>query len=350
MRKDTWKGTNMSLRETFDNLDATTSKHGHRDDHAIIHRRLNSVVYADDYASIQAALDDCAARKLRTVLLNASKTYLITQTLNIPAGITLNGDNATIRASAAMDVMIATEQYATVTRCYIHAGGTLATHGVYLSKISERLIDNKFQNFSSPEGAAIKAGGALYTWLERNYVLGAAGYALDALNAYNPVGNYYGMNVFTSIANAWGGRMGVRIEGYGQMRGDAYEGRLDGPCALQIGGNVQSQITVDGVYFEMTLGTAAELVAVRIMGSARATIRDCQMYGQTNKPGMAVQCASAYGITMTSCVFNRWATGLGGMMAVKSPVFVAGNTYINTTTPISLNTSGARVDLMETPA
>lgn len=324
----------MSLRETFDNLDATTSKQGHRDDHAAIHRRLNSVIYADDYPSIQAALDDCATRKLRTVLLNASKTYLITRTLNIPAGITLDGDNAIIRASAAMDVMIATGDYSTLSQCRINAGGTLARNGVYMSHL-ERLIGNTFENFTDPDGAAIKAGGALYSWLERNYVLGAAGYALDAINAYSPdpPNTYYGMNVFTSIGNAWGGRKGVRIEGFGQMRGDVYEGRLDGTCALQIGGTTSSHIAIDGLYFEMVLGTAAELVAIRIMSSARATIRDCQMHGKTGTPGMAVHCNTAYGINMTGCVINRWATGVGGVIANKMPVLMGGNFYVNTPTP-----------------
>lgn len=336
------------LRDTFDFSDTSQARQAHKDDHRAIHRRLNGVILADDYDNLQAAFDAAISRNLRSVYLNAQRTYDITTTLNVPAGVTIDGDGATIRATRAMDVMIMTAQYATVTRCRLHAGNGLAAHGIYLSKISERLIDNQYVGFANADGAAIQAGGALYTWLERNYVQGAAGYALDALNAYSPTpqASYYGMNVFTSIGNAWGGRKGVRIEGFGQSRGDAWELTLDGECAMQVGGSIQSQIAIDGGYFEMTRGQANELTALRIMGSARATIRDCQMHGQMGQPGRAVHCNTAYGIVMTGCSVNRWATGIEGLVSDGAQVMVGGNAFYNTTTAANVNNlAGAQVAL-----
>jgi hypothetical protein len=342
----------MRLRETFDNLDATASRQGHKDDHAAIHRRLNSFVYADDYASIQAALDDCAARKLRMVLLNASKIYDITATLTIPDSVTLDGDWAAIRAAATMDVMILPGNYSAVVQCRLNGGGALAANGISLTRTGQWLINNQFSNFTDPAGAAIKAGGALYCWLERNYVLGAAGYALDARQEYSPYGNatYYGINVLTSTGNAWGGRMGVRFEGFGQFRGDNWELKLDGNCALQIGGAISTHVVVDGCYFEMTLGKATTLTGVRIMGSARASLQGCQLNGQMGCPGSAIDCATAYGVVMTGNTINRWAAGVGGLLANNAPVLIGGNFYVNTTTPINLkNLENAHVSLLETP-
>lgn len=336
------------LRDTFDDFNGTSPQQAHKDDHRAIHRRLNGVILADDYDSLQSALNAAASRNLRSVYLNAGRTYDIAATLNVPPGVTIDGDGATIRATTALDAMIATAQYATVTRCRLHAGNGLAAHGIYLSKISERLIDNLYVGFANADGAVLQAGGALYTWLERNYVQGAAGYALDAINAYSPTpqASYYGMNVFTSIGNAWGGRKGVRIEGFGQSRGDTWELTLDGDCAMQIGGSVQSQIAIDGGYFEMTRGLANELTALRIMGSARATIRDCQMHGQMGEPGRAVHCNTAYGLVMTGCVVNRWATGIGGGVSDGAQVMVGGNAFYNTTTAANVNNlANARVAL-----
>lgn len=334
------------MRETFDFATDEEARQAHKDDHLLIHRRFNSVVFANEYASVQAALDAASAGGLHTVLLDAAETYDITAPLSVPTGVTLDGDGALIRAATAMDTMIVMASYATITRCRIGGGNGLATNGVYLSHISERLVDNRFVNFANADGAVIKAGGALYSWLERNYVLGAAGYALDALNIYSPTpgATYYGMNVFTAMGNAWGGRKGVRIEGFGQSRGDTWELALDGGCALQVGANIQSHLSIDGAYFELTRGLATELIAVRIMGSARVSLNACQIYGALGETGMALHCNTAYGIGMTNCVVNRWQTGIGGIIANNGQVMVGGNQFLNTDTPEALsNLANAKV-------
>lgn len=328
---------------------------GHNSDGTL--KQSTTALHADDYDSIQAALDDAALRKLPTVYLNPASTYDLSTTLSIPDGVTLDGggrflgaaNRATLRATTALDPVVELGNYSRIVGCRLDGNGRAVT-GVLVQR-NFNVIDANWIQGLIAGGAAIKAGGALYTRLTQNAVSNCAGYGLDALNTYslNPQATYYGINHGYSEENVWGARMGgIRIEGLLHSNTDDFELTLDGEAVVTVGGAVQSQVKFTQPYLELTAGSTEALTAFLVKGSARVDIQGGQAYGQSKDLASSVflRSQTAYGLNVQGVVINRWQKGFTGTVANNAQMFVAGNTFINVGTKSDLsNLENADVSL-----
>lgn len=353
----------MMLNETIKAGDP-----GHPQLHIDERREINNLIrhdeyaiYADDYDSIQAALDAASARNIPVVYLNPASAYDVDSTLTIPQGVTLDGGavsggsgGAELRATAGLDPMIALDGwYAGVRGCNFNANYQ-AVVGILIDTVHYSLIErNWFQRFVAG-GAAIKAGGALYTTLRRNIVSNCAGYGLDALNAYSsvPEATYYGINHGLSEQNVWGAKMGgMRVEGLLTSICDDFELRLDGEAAVVVGGTTSTTLNMQTPYFELSLGNAAALIGIKQYGSTRIHINGGQIFGESiDSPGsVAILSQTGYGMTVIGMVFARWETALKGAVATAMPLLVGGNYFTNCNTISDMTISNADVSLFHVP-
>lgn len=335
----------MTLRTTFDNL--SDSVNAHRTDHLALHRAYNFAAFADDYDSVQAALDAASSSGRRRVYLNPVSTYDINTTLIIPTTVTLEGGGATLRASGPMEYMVRLNGNRAALQGVTLNGNNQAVSGLQLDSVHFcRIEDNGFLLFNDPTGAAIRAGGALYSTITRNAIYNIAGFGLDALNAYSSSESYYGINHGVSQQNIWGARMGgIRLEGMLTSIADDFEVSLDGKAAVEVG-PIQTWLHLYSPYFEMRRGKAEKLVAVHIKGSARASITNGQLFGDGGDGSIAVNCNVAYGVAAQGCLFSRWDVAFGGSVAFNMPVMIGGNYFGVVNTPNALNTNIANVSLL----
>lgn len=350
------------LRTTFSFPDVSASREAHNADHLALHRRYNAAIYADDYDSIQAALDAASARNIPVVYLNPASAYDVDSTLTIPQGVTLDGGavsggsgGAELRATAALDPMITLGGWYTGVRGCTLNGNYQASVGVMIPGVHSTLLEHNYiKNFPDPAGAAVRAGGALYSTFRRNIVSNCAGYGLDALNAYSsdPEATYYGINHGLSEQNVWGAKMGgMRVEGLLTSICDDFELRLDGEAAVVVGGTVSTTLNMQTPYFELSLGNAAALIGIKQNGSSRIHINGGQIFGESiDSPGsVAILSQTGYGMTVIGMVFARWETALKGAVATAMPLLVGGNYFTNCGTISDLSTGSADVAMFHVP-
>jgi hypothetical protein len=303
-------------------------------------------VYADDYDSVQAALAAAATRKIPVVRLNPESTYDLSATLTIPANVTLDGggiamgelNRAMLRATSALDPMIELGNYSRVVGCRVN-GNANAVTGV-LVRANFNLIEANWIQGLVTGGAAVKAGGALYTRMVHNAVSNCAGFGLDALDSYSaaPEDTYYGINHGHSEQNVWGGRAGgIRIEGLLMSIADDFEFALDGEAVVTVGGATATQLNMLTPYFEMEKGTAETLIGFVVNGSGYLYVQGGQFYGDNSADSILIDSRTAYGLNVSGIFASRWGTGYAGALANGSGLFVAGNRFSTVTTPSTLS-------------
>lgn len=313
----------------------------HVAEHNLIGKALNSAVYVANYASIQAALDDAASKNIPHVILDPSTLYSISQTLTIPAGIELDGcgytpssqKRAEIRASAALNPMIALSNYATVRGCHLN-GNSLALTALFGQNTVGNVIENNWIANCTTSG--VKFGGALLATLRRNVTAGIGGFGLDALDSYaaDPPSVYYGLNLGISERNSWGGvQGGIRLEGILTSLSDDFEfGSFAGEAAVVLGGTVQSQMILIHPYFEMTAGTAS-CRAILAKNSTHLSVYGAQAWGQTaDAGGVFLETDQAYIIHVSGSRIGRFATVFKGPITIATNVSVFGNYYTDYST------------------
>jgi hypothetical protein len=305
-------------------------------------------LYTDDYDSIQAALLDAALRKLPTVYLNPAGIYDIDATLIIPPDVTLDGggrglgalNRAVLRAATALDPIIDLSNYSRIVGCRID-GAYKAVNGVLVQRNFNVIEANWFHRLVVG-GAAVKAGGALYTRLIHNAVSDCAGYGLDALDIYSfdPQATYYGINHGYSEQNIWGARMGgIRMDGLLHSNTDDFEIQLDGEAAVTVGGSVSASLKMTQPYFELTAGSTEALTAISMKGSSRLDVQGGQAHGQSKDlvNSAFLRSQTAYGLNVQGVVVNRWQKCFTGTVANNAQIFVAGNAFINVGTKSDLS-------------
>lgn len=109
----------MALADLPTTITASRSRSEHIADHARLHREQQGVVYSANYASVQAAVDDAAAK--RRPLVIAPGEYLLTEPLVIRGcdRLHISAYRATLTASADMASLV---DVANCTRCTWQGG------------------------------------------------------------------------------------------------------------------------------------------------------------------------------------------------------------------------------------
>lgn len=339
----------MTLRTNFDDLTGMTPeqlRQVHQEDHLWLHRVYNSAVFADEYDSLQDAVDAAAAQKLPRVILNPTKTYTISQTLIIPPEICIDGGGrgltslastsprlrARIVASGALDPMIQLSHFSSLCGCYID-GGNVAIVAIFGQDTNYNIIQD---NMIARCGTGIKFGGALFTTLRNNLLSNISGYGLDALDAYsaNPENVYYGVNVCLSERNEYKGAEGlVRVEGILTSIADDFESdAVSGAAMIEIGGTVQSQAVFIAPYIEVKKGDSS-ITVFRLENSTRVSIRDGQAYGDTlDTEAVFVSCNRPATLNVSGMVIARFATVYAGeILPTLGNVSIHGNIYRDAT-------------------
>jgi hypothetical protein len=257
------------------------NREAHRIWHEVVAVRHNQAVYADDYDSLQDAVDDAAARKLTTVHLNPASTYDLNQTLVLPANVRLHGDGAgfrsgaKLRATAALEPMVELGDSSALVGCFLDGNNKAHVGARLIGTRFNTLEGNTFANFPDPDGAAVRAGGALYTRLTGNFCSAVAGYGLDARKDYAPGIGYYGINVGASTMNIWGT---LRLEGILTSVSDSFETVVNRAApVVDVGGTVQSKLSLIEPYFELKRGTHS-ITAIKVNYSAKLNVSGGEAY------------------------------------------------------------------------
>lgn len=318
-------------------VDITTqrTREQHINDHVRVHRRLNTIVYADDYASLAAAVDAASAAGVAEVRLNPASTYTLTDTLIIPPETRLNGGGlgytslgagavrhrAHLVAGAALDPMIRLSNTASLTGCWVD-GNSRAVGAIYAKDTVNNVISDNFIDDFTAYG--IRLGGCLFTTLKRNYTYAVDGYGLDALQAYGDTG-YYGVNVCLSERNEWQGARGaMRVEGILTSLSDDFESgaaAFDTAC-ITVGGTVQSQVVMIAPYIELHRTTYTNVLRAIHVGPDS----DFALYGGQAFSTLAdtndvfVETDRAAALHVTGSKLARWSSVFSGTLRPTATV------------------------------
>lgn len=329
----------MLRTETF-----PSDRQPHIDDHRVLHRRYNTAIFADDYDSLQAAVDAGAAQGIPGVLLNPAGHYELTQTLTVPPEVYLDGGGRSITSyaptpriraeivtDAALDPMIQLGYFAGITGCLVN-GNRVARGAVYCKDVGYNHITDNLIARCVDYG--LKFGGSLFPTIKRNYIYGIEGIGLDALRPYGDTG-YYGINVGLSERNEYGGgtRAAMRVEGILTSIADDFEGACNGEARVQVGaGNVASTLTMYAPYFELTSGNGPAY-AIRIGNSSSLILRDGKAYGDVNDPdAIFLDGGLVDTLVVEGMEISRFATVFACALAWHSNLVIAGNRYADATT------------------
>lgn len=283
-------------------LNPVTAGPGHLDAHnrerdAIngLQSRLNAAIYASDCPSLQAAVNDAAARAIPAVICDPVATYTLTETLVIPKEVHLYGGGgggtsnhpasprirAKITTSAALNPMVKLDHYAGIHGFNIDGQGR-AVCGILLDNTVAPIIEH---NFFQRLHTAVRAGGAIYGSLTGNSMNQITGYGLDGLALYSstPGAVYYGWQHFLSQGNQYAGNVGfVRFDGIMTSIQDDFE-RTDNSTeyAVKVGSAYQSQLTMIQPYFELAKGTQS-VKGIWVNNNSKCTLVGGQAFGQAN--------------------------------------------------------------------
>ena len=322
-----------------------------------------SFIHVDNYGGdIAAALAQASTDGVAIVKCAVDTEYTISSTLTIPAGVTLDlgaetvttsGVNsaqlgATIRATAQLDPMISMGYESGIQGGFLNGGsggpGTRALVGIQCDDVNYVRIKN--MHINRLDGTAIKMGGVLFPHIE-GCAIGPTltGYGLDALASYSTLGLLYGINVGVSRMNEWKGDSGaIRLEGQLLSMSDDFEdGNVDAATAvIEIGDNVNSQMTLVHPYFELTSGTV-DLTAIEVGNSCSVAIYGGQAFGDNDPNSTFLNCTAAANISVIGSVIRRFATGFSGTLSVISNINVSGNRIEDTTSTWGISTNLAQV-------
>lgn len=332
----------MVLRTAFDGL--PNSRQAHRDDHLVLHRCYNAGVFADDYDSLQAAVDAAFAAGISRVMLDPTTVYTLSSTLDVPAEVWLDGGGrsatgfgvaasrirATIITSQPLDPMIRIGHFGGVIGCHIN-GNDIAKGAIFLQDVIYPWITDCLIAECLDYG--IKAGGALYVTIKRNYTYNISnGWGLDAQRAYGNTG-YYGINVGISEMNEWGGVAGaMRFEGILTSISDDFEnGSFDGPGGvIEIGaGGVNSHLIMYSPYFELGEGTS-HVVAVKVNVDGSLRMYNAKAFGDNADPDDTfIECDDAVTLVVMGCAITRFGTVFKGTFRDEGTVAVVASKYSN---------------------
>jgi hypothetical protein len=203
-------------------------------------------------------------------------------------------------------------------------GNGTADRGIDISDtVSAVIKGNTFVNFAEG-GAAIWGGGAIYTTIQLNNFSGPF-YALDSQDSYsaNPQ-IYYGINVGDFDKNIVSAHYGVRFEGILNFTNNDFEMQIKSRAAIDINSvAVNSYCSIVGNYFEGTVDTGGELVAIRCE-KMTGRIHDNRLYGDPGQ-GTAIKLDDSlnYSIDVRGNQMAYWNVGI----AAKSPG--NGNAFVN---------------------
>jgi hypothetical protein len=292
-------------------------------------------VYADDYASIQAALDAANTLKRTRVLLEPGKSYTITETITVPAGVTLDGGGssyggaggAVLRAGAALDPMVRLSGRSGVRGCIFNGNNKQAAGGVFIPSVTGCVVESNL--FTLFNVYAIRMGGALYVTLRHNAANNIDGWGVDAAAAHiEDEGAYYGVNVCLSECNDWKGGIGaVRFDGIITSIRDTFEMATSGEPVVLVGTQYQSQLTMYSPYMELTQG-AGPIRAIKVAGSTRASIYGGQFFGRVeDTEAVFLDFSGGTQLVVNGCIISRFATVFDGYCTTFSHVSIHGNDY-----------------------
>lgn len=329
------------LRRVFNFASRTESQQQHKADHDLIHTMLNSCVFVPSGESIADALTLAANNSIPVVRLQPGATYSITDTLTIPQGVIIDGGSrawsgtggAIIRATGSTPFVMFSMAHSSGLHG-VRVQGNNASVGALIQSIGISIKQCSFTSFTVSGNIAIKFGGALYCQIEDCNVT-SSNYAIDALDAYspNPSGTYYGVNKLYSKNNAYNA---IRIEGIMTSLDDKFELTSNAPAVVEVGGTVQSKLTMVDPYFELYKGST-DLVAIKVGNASRLVITGGEMFGDGDmaERGTAILCNGSGYISVHGLDINRWATAFAGQVNY-APMDVAGVWMQNVDTPSTL--------------
>ena len=300
------------------------------------------VLFADNYASIQDALNTAKTNGIPRVILDPTKTYSISSTLTIPDEICLDGGGynrtslaggltqprAKISASAVLNPMISMGAYTRLEGLWID-GNNNAVCGVQCIDEVRPHIENCFIDDFSLYG--VQFSGVLFATLRNNYIYNVSGYALDTLQTLGSA--YYGVNVGVSEGNEYKGDLGaIRLEGILTSISDDFEFSTDftGSHIIEVGNSVQSQLTMISPYFELT--PTGSYNTIYLHTSASLSIVGGQAFGNVNNNNdVFVYCNSPDIVNISGSKFHRYSVVYEGTLGATSDVNIMGNFYENNT-------------------
>lgn len=331
----------MLFRTNFAFENETTSRQAHRSDHKRLHEWLNTRILVMPDESIADALTLAANNNISVVHLQPGAIYNITETLNVPQGVVIDGGSlsfagsggAVIRATGTTPFVMFSMAHSSGLRG-LRVQGNNASVGALIQSIGISIKQCSFTSFTVQDNIAIKFGGALYCQIEDCNIT-SSNYAIDALDAYapNPAVVYYGVNKLYSRNNAYGP---VRVEGIMTSLDDKFELTSNAPAVVEIGGTVQSKLTMVDPYFELYEGDVP-LVAIKVGNASRLVITGGQMFCAPvgSSGSIAILCNGSGHLSIHGLDINRFETGFSGQV-YYAPLDIAGVHMRDVTAPDAL--------------
>lgn len=329
----------------------------------------------DDATALQTALD--AARTIGAdVYLTTGKVYAIASSINVPTGTQLVGGSGRYRpwtlesnkpglkalsgiGSNPMLTLAEGDDDNTTRRSHGVRGieidgNSQASVGILAqNSVSSEVMGNTFLGFTAG-GAAIKAGGALYLYVERNMIVAGDYYSFDAQDSYKGgVAHYYGVNVGTFSFNIAGGHRGLRVEGTIDIVGNDFEHRTESGYSIQITSNESNYVNIRDNYWEVQAPTdypsaGHTIIDVGTTGQ-QIVIEANRLYGDNAySGGIGVDLSGATTATVT--VRGNWIgdieTGIDLPSAIGSSKLMIGPNQIRN--DVTTHVSGIPTELAVT--
>lgn len=265
----------------------------------------------DEATKLQAALD--AARPLgAAVTIPRNMVVSIGSTVNIPTGTALIGGNGrkrgftlesnspTVKALSTIGTnpmfTMALGDDNSITRRY-HGmygvrvdGNSFASVGISVrNAVNTDIIGNLFIGFAA-DGAAIRGGGNLYTFVQQNSFIAGNYYAVDFLESYaGGSAHYYGVNVGNFSENIVSANRGIRYSGTFDILRNDFEFKSEGGYAINVATEFSTYTNIEGNYFEIITPTAnptAGMTLIKLPAQVNfARIVGNSMYGDVAYSG-----------------------------------------------------------------
>lgn len=300
---------------------------------------------ADSHNAIQTAFDIADRLGHRRVYVPPGD-YLVSDTLNIPGGVTLEGEGSNFN-----DFRTRLKWINEAEAGLNFEGHDICLRGLYLDgdfKVN-RLVQNKGKHcmvvdncyFKQPvqdgSGSGIWAGGVIYPQI-RNSLFNDIGMArgIDMIESnWDEDGGYYGGNVgMIEKCLLYCKMASIRFSGTITISDCSIEGKLGGDnAAIDIGDHSHGNVRILNNYFELIRhpnGHQLKAIAFSAVPGG-VTIDGNVIFGAISAPDSIAIDASpyAYQLNVTDNTIARWNTGVNLKGPSQASVFCEKNKFVS---------------------